>query len=941
MSVLRFLPAAAVGASGVASGFGLLPPAMAQSCPHATIRVESTQTVDQAALCSAAQPWAAEGYEVLIFLTDVQPASEDAWYNLLDSIEAEAGLRDLTQTDSFNTDAIAFAATTAPVSYNVAITVGESFYDTPLDILTPDTQFERVEGAIVRGLDNNNPTQGFVSALETAWTLIDGELPATTPPTTSGSELDSSALNNRGGGWRALVGGGLILVGGGAGVISYRRKRLQKQLASLQGKAANLMMICEDHLSGSQPELMIPYQRFATVGGEVYPDMTRQIKAWLITCRSALDEAFTLSGTLQEDKSLSLEKQLEAWENLYLVLVGSRDRILNRSEAELQTLLKPSLTVAETQIAQPELSQKLAQVSQKLAGNPIKADFKQIKPSEQDIEGILGYLEQIERVIEQLRKSPDKAREALIQLNQQRQAIAADFPGAELNLTSNQVLTEADKLLKAAEVAAAEEKFLDTLSIGDRLTEFFTTLQQFNRVYQTYQQHQTQIQTWHDTGYRPPLLPAAQRQTVSTIDRLKVNLAEGKYGIAADNIQHFEVASQNAFGIAEQWQRRHQNNAQRLKELRESQRELQRQLERTVAPAWQTLQTYPDSNWRDINQALSNANTDLTVVGNHDLAKLAQLNSLDPDASLLPTPDPYVQPDSNRPIPQDFDGFDTEAEAVGKKLHNVQGHLSAITDRLSEIQAAEKSLPQDFADTTEAIAQVDAACAKKVLGLIRVGNPDARLETARQQLTDAQAKLNQREIIVALDGRDQARRSLLLAYSDELRSRSAKVSSVVDNYKARDAGRSDLTSAKRKIKTTPEIQQASRDLLWQMYQQTCKAEQLLVTAERTAKRAIRHYQNASSSRSSYHHRSSYSSSVGFGSRSNTGFGSSSSSSRRSSSKSRSFSSRKSSRSGSVGLSRASSSSRSSSSRRSSSARRSSSSRSSSRRSSSRGSSRRR
>ncbi|MEO0488134.1 MAG: hypothetical protein AAFZ49_01085 [Cyanobacteria bacterium J06659_2] len=878
MSALRFFPIASVFLPAVLS----LPPALAQACPHAIIRIESSQSVDQGAICDAAQPWAAEGYDVFVFLTDVQPASEDAWYSLLDGVEAEAGLRDLTEEDGFNTNAIAFEATTAPVPFGVSLTYGEDFYGTPLD--TNDQVLNGVRNALETQLEQNNPTQAFVEGLNLAQqATFAGTAPNATPTPLPEPTLapDVIADDQGGNGWRSLVGGGLILGGGTAGALSYRRKRLRKNLADLQGQAANLMMLCEDHLAGNHQLGLIPYQRFVTVGGEVYPDMTRQVKAWLQTCRQALDETFALHQQLNDDDSLSLTKQLEAWEGLYMILVGSRDRILNQSEAQLQNLLNPTLTVAETQLASPGLSQKLTQVQQKLQGTPIKATFTLTKPSDQDLEGILGYLEQIEQLINRLRKAPEQAEEKLAQLNQQRQQIAATLP-ASLNLSTTQVLDSADQQLVEAKTAAEAERYLDTLAIGTQLTASFKTLSRLAPVFDTHDQQQAQIQAWVALGYRPPQLPLTQRVVNKTLESLKERLTTGNYDAAEKTLNQFETNSENAFQTAHQWQQQHQDNIARLGELQSSYDDSVSYLNQTVAPAWQTLQTYPEGNWQDIATALPQATELLNTVARQDLPQLAEFNSLER---------------------QDFTAFKRETEATGQRLHQIQQHFTTVTNRLRAIQTAEKRLSHDFVDTTVAIAHVENACTKKLLGLIAVSKPDGRLEVAQQQLSQAQTYLGQREIWAALETQDEARRLLLVVYGDELNARGVQVASLVNQHKARGAGRASLNQAINQIKSEAEIRSTSRQALWQMYHNASQAEQLLAEAKRAANQAIRRY-NSSSSHSSYSYRSS---NTGFSRSTSSRTRSSSSSSFRSSS-SRSSSSRSSSR-------RSSSSSRGSSRRR--------------------------
>jgi len=100
-------------------------------CPYADIRLDTEQSVDADAICNAAQPWADDGFRVLIFLTDYRPTSEDDWFALLDQAETDAGLRG---PDGFDKNALAFEASTAThLSWAYSVTYGEQLYGSALD----------------------------------------------------------------------------------------------------------------------------------------------------------------------------------------------------------------------------------------------------------------------------------------------------------------------------------------------------------------------------------------------------------------------------------------------------------------------------------------------------------------------------------------------------------------------------------------------------------------------------------------------------------------------------------------------------------------------------------------------------------------------------------------------------------------------------------------
>ncbi len=101
--------------------------AHAQTCAYADIINQSDLDLDTAAVCAAAQPWAQDGYKLLIFLTDTPVRNETVWFDLIDGVEASVGLRDLSQTDAFDTNGLAFEAATL-ADWATSITFGDSLF---------------------------------------------------------------------------------------------------------------------------------------------------------------------------------------------------------------------------------------------------------------------------------------------------------------------------------------------------------------------------------------------------------------------------------------------------------------------------------------------------------------------------------------------------------------------------------------------------------------------------------------------------------------------------------------------------------------------------------------------------------------------------------------------------------------------------------------------
>ncbi|MFQ3583890.1 MAG: hypothetical protein SNJ85_03005, partial [Cyanobacteriota bacterium] len=139
-------------------------------CPHASLRFESILAVDANRICEAAAPWSERGFRVLVYLTDARDPTENAWFERIDRVEAEAGLRDLSQADFYDRNGLTLAAstdTTLPWGFN--ITYGETLYGTRLD--TSDREYERLRSEVRNLLRRGDPSQALVTGLTESYTL--------------------------------------------------------------------------------------------------------------------------------------------------------------------------------------------------------------------------------------------------------------------------------------------------------------------------------------------------------------------------------------------------------------------------------------------------------------------------------------------------------------------------------------------------------------------------------------------------------------------------------------------------------------------------------------------------------------------------------------------------------------------------------------------------
>ena len=843
------------------------------TCPYATIRIESVQYVDQAAVCEAAKPWAENGYDVLVFLTDTRPENEDIWYALLDRVEAESGFRDLGQTDSFELDGIALEITTATeLPYAVSITYGEDLYDTPLD--TNTAALETLKRNIRNKIATQDATWALTGGLEEMASLV-GVGPGGTsasPPLPLQAPAPETITADRGvtGG---LAGMGLVLAGGGTvGALALRRRRrnqLTEHLATLQSRIANLLMGCDQLLAGSASASMVSYQLFVESDGERYPHLTQNVSGWLTEARQALDQAFQVHAHLQEDAEQlkqPLPKRVEAWEMLYLSFVGKSERIRTLSDEELQTLLNPAFVISTgtTALSQGLVAQ-LETIQGKIKGTPLKVTLQQADPQGIDELGILGRVEKVDATIGRLQWAVTEAPKNLAAVQTRRQALEKDLPDS-LQLAPTEAFRGIDQLIAMAGTALKRDRlYLKVVEDCQDIEKALTLMATLNETFQRYDSQQADIQTLITAGYRPLQLPAHQAMTQQILETLRQQLKTGTYMVIPDLLAKLETASQKARKTATDWQEHHQRNQNTLQSLTDESDRFVALAQHEATTAWNSLQSYPASNWTDLGPKLDRANAILQEVCGKKLPYLKQQNDF---------------------AVQALAEVSQGSEVVESLLQEAATHLQAVVERYELILTAEADLSRELSTLETYLQQTTEFVTHRFLGLLATNKPDSRLQSAHAEIGNAYDYQQAREYLRACEARDQSLRVILTVYLNKMREKTSMVRSLVMDSDARGRGRTEFDEASNLMASDIEIRKATGLALFTHYANAGIAWEHMKTAERLAQQQIRRTKAArnrtSSTYSSSGSRSSYSSSSRRSSSSSRGSSSRSSSSRGSS-----------------------------------------------------------
>ncbi len=862
--------------------FGLgvvqLPAAQAQAiCPYAQIRVDAAQSLDEDAICNAAQPWSDAGWQVLIYLTDQTPANEDAWYSQLDQVEIATGLRDAGLDDSFERRGLSLAATTGtPATWGIAVTIGDRLYDTPLDT---DGGANQVRTQIQAGLREDNPTQGFVQGLNTAYGLAESALAEPTP----------FPFLPVGG---AAAAGGVALISGRT-VLGRRRRyqQRQQQLETLKGHTANLLMACEQQISSASVDDMVPYRLFTIAGGSQYPQLDQQVRTWLGQARQALDQAFVVKDDLSgksPHSTAELVEAIRAWELFYLTIVGGETRKITTSEEALHQLFTPTQLGYQSQDNQ--LMQQLQTIQQTLADKSLVVELTEVSPdaAEIDPQGIVGYLQQVVEQINRLEASQANAPRDLAAAQEQRDTVAATCP-ASLGLSPDQALAGVDRTLAESQALQDQGRYLDAIDQSQQARQQLTAISaSFSAVVSAWMER-NELTELQNRGFRLDSLASLGQQQQQVTGKIKQELAQGHYNplpdLAADLQQCTKTLSQKSQDLVAQ----HSRNQQTLQDAQQMVARLDGQANTRAATIVSTLETYPPSNSQPAAAILTSCRQELDQCRDR-MAEAERLNSM---------------------AVQDFEAAAQVLAAVDALFPQIDDRLNQVEQHLHWVRQMETRLDQYLGGTYKtlqfipsiasgqgllsSVAQVfknfNQGGSNQIEAKVPAQLPPA-LATVEENIVQIQQLAAQREYLLALQHWVQVQQQSLHCALDQLANRCNIVRgsfpTVVRDPSANSRGQQLLQTVTATLQTT-RTQLATEDdpakllalpdtlppLLSQIQQAESEARQAAIAPQQT------HTHHSHSSGSSWGGGSSF--------RSSGSSRSSSSSSRSSSSSSRSSS----------------------------------------------------
>ena len=656
--------------------------AQTTTCSNGTIiEVEGGYTLDWAALCAAGQPWQDKGVQVVIYLTNFRPETEDDWYDHLDAAEVELGLISADRTvDDFASDVLAIEATTHVNSdFGATITFGNKLWGTPLD---SDTAVQTIKADMLYNLQRENYTEALVSALEQSYNT-------NYPP---------PSLAERLGGLLAIV----VIVGSIVAVINYfwghkirqrwynyqSHKRLTKQIADAGEAITNLLALFDGFIEAPAPEDSLLYRIYFTQGADKYDDLLDTAVAHIRETQTNLRHAFNQWQQMPLPEDTTLEKQLDRIRALYLKLIGSLLNEENLTDDKVREQFEPFFTAADATYAE-ELSALQAYTKKQLTFPIYKPNAEKIKPG--ILDEIIHFKVELLRLIEAKEKAKPTLKAIHQEVDEMRTKVPSDFilGAEELFAPIESILAEADDVL-------ANGRYLDIPPYLTKANEGLDTIEYLDELLQAHEDRSQQIVDLGAEGIHPPILMTLENELSLNVEPIADAFRTGQYEAVEELMLEFELDSEYALEETKTWQTLQQNNQAKIAEVQNNLSRLNTYRDETSTPAWETLQQFHQSNWQDLAEAEKETAVTLQQI-EEKLPSVIAMNQIENEV-------------------QQFDAVEATLTVLAAQLVHAEFQLEAIAYRLEEVQAAEKSLPKAMQLTTteleETITLRDAEDAK-------------------------------------------------------------------------------------------------------------------------------------------------------------------------------------------------------------------------------------
>lgn len=697
-----------------------------QSCPGVVIDdSRSTTKLNRAAICEAALPWT-ESFQVYVFLTDAVPANEDQWFSFSDAFEIEQGIFNPSD-GTFLKTAVAFEASTMSRNiYAANITVGEALADTSL---WDDLIRNRLKGQFRNSLNTGDFNSAFTLIIarsyETAFPAVQQLPPAAATQRPQATVAAATSVPAQAPAVVAtfvpqqgiltqenletsrsifvtfvvivlgLAGVALVVFFGIMPLVARRRQQTRyiSHISHLQKLVSPLFLAGEGLLSGTSASQTPMYNIWVAAGGQQYQQADTLVLKLLTVAHRAFNFAHEKLSELEKNAPASLKDQISQWEILYLSLVGTRNDILSLNPQQQEDLLNP-FSVVEREDISDELYQQIANAFPD-SSETLEVTLISVDPSQYHVDGILGSIASVKDELARLKQASALGPETLKNAETAMQDILSQsFPA---DLTSETVLAHAQTLMQQAHTARDNGRWVEVLDLSNQILqatkEEALLVQQYGAAITASAKMMAELETLKEAGYRLESLQSEIDAVATDISTFKHALQAGEYGKAAEYLIEIVQDSKHALSLAQALQDQHQENDDRLEELKIKADSLVSAVKEYVEETVQELNTYPKSNWGQANdsyvkitQALELLRSDSDAPENF-IYRITALNSLET---------------------QNFADAEQQLDEAFALVQTVEQHISVINDQLVLVNNLMESLKTSITATNAEILRAVA-----------------------------------------------------------------------------------------------------------------------------------------------------------------------------------------------------------------------------------------
>ena len=691
--------------------------AQTASCSNGTmIEVEGGYTLDWEALCEAAQPWSDKGIQVVIYLSNFRPETEDDWYDHLDAAEVALGLISADRTvDNFTPNVLAIEATTgASRNFGTTITFGQALYNTPLDT---DTAVSTIKADMLDDLQRERYTDAFVTALAESYAV-------NYPPPTFGDYLVNIAIAGLG----VLVVLAVLNRFFGNRIREWWRLRQNKQvlgkrIEDVQIAFSNLVSVLNGFIEAPTPEESLLYRIYFAAGADKYEDLLETAVARLKESQENLRQIKSDYAQIPQPEDNALEKQLNHLQAVYLRLIGTLADQHNLTDEAIRKEFDIFFT--ESTAAYQEELDSLKTTLQ----NPLTFTFN-TKPKTTTPIGIMDDVLAFQTELDRLRKAQKQAPTAIESIRQRMADMEPDLP--KLEVAFKDLFSPIHVLLQTATEQLENGRYLDVAPIIAEANNGLDLLNELSAIWETHLSRQQKIVDAGAEGFHPPILMTLENELTFTVAPLLESFKKGDYDEAQALLIEFELNSEYALEETIEWQSVHQNNIDQFTKAEMMMARLQKYQTEKSIPAWDILTKYTPSNWRDLEETESDTAVSLQRIESQ-LTQCKTLNAIENDV-------------------QQFDAADAKLTVLLAQLAHLEFQLETIVYRLEEVQAAESSLEKAIQLTNTELKQVIS---------LRDAEDEKISPSVDNQIEQAQAALKNAETFIT----EQNFRSAIVAQS--------------------------------------------------------------------------------------------------------------------------------------------------------------------------------